>query len=51
MDETQWKNVMIVYEPVWAINTKKIASADQIQEAMENIRNWLRENCSEQIAN
>lgn len=50
MDETLWKKVIIAYEPVWALNTGKIASADQTQEALELIRNWIRDNCGEQIS-
>ena len=42
---------MIAYEPIWALNTGKIASADQTQEAMELIRNWLSSNCGNEIAN
>mmetsp|Transcript_31646 Transcript_31646/g.48406 ORF Transcript_31646/g.48406 Transcript_31646/m.48406 type:complete len:101 (+) Transcript_31646:487-789(+) len=45
-----WKKVIIAYEPIWALNTGKIASADQTQEAMEMIRTWLKENCSEEIS-
>ena len=50
MGETQWKKVVIAYEPIWAFNTGKIASADQTQEATEIIREWLRENAGEEIA-
>lgn len=32
LDETNWNKVIIAYEPIWALNTGKIASADQIQE-------------------
>ena len=28
MDKTEWKKVIIAYEPIWALNTGKIASAD-----------------------
>jgi triosephosphate isomerase len=51
LDETKWEKVIIAYEPIWALNTGKIASADQTQEAMELIRAWLRDNCSAEIAN
>lgn len=29
LDPTQWRKVIIAYEPIWALNTGKIASADQ----------------------
>eukprot|EP00347_Sterkiella_histriomuscorum_P021198 403334866 len=45
-----WDNVVIAYEPIWAIGTGKIASADQTQEAHEFIRNWIRDNVSAKIA-
>ena len=28
LDETEWSKVIIAYEPIWALNTGKIASAD-----------------------
>lgn len=51
MDKTGWRKVIIAYEPIWALNTGKIASADQIQEAIMLIRDWLRDHCSEEISN
>ena len=39
-----------MYEPLWAVGTGTIASADQTQEACEEIRKWIRENVSEQVA-
>ena len=29
MERSDWKKVIIAYEPIWALNTGKIASADQ----------------------
>ena len=51
MDKTEWRKVIIAYEPIWALNTGKIASADQIQEAIMLIRDWLRDHCSEETSN
>ena len=42
-----WANVVLVYEPLWALNTNTIASADQTQEAAEFIRGWVRQNIGE----
>jgi triosephosphate isomerase len=36
--EEEWANVMIAYEPVWAIGTGKTASADQAEEVHHFIR-------------
>ena len=41
---------MLVYEPLWALNTGTIASADQTQEACAFIRNWVRQNIGAQQA-
>ena len=50
MEATEWKKVIIAYEPIWALNTGKIASADQTQESCEIIRGWLKEHAGEQVA-
>ena len=50
LDKTAWKKVIIAYEPIWALNTGKIASLDQVQEAIMLIRDWLKKNCSDEIA-
>jgi triosephosphate isomerase len=50
LDKTEWKKVIIAYEPIWALNTGKIASSDQVHEAIVMIRQWLQANTSEQIA-
>jgi triosephosphate isomerase len=46
-----WKNVVIAYEPVWAIGTGKTASPEQAQEVHMHLRAWLRKNLSETVAN
>ncbi|KAF9551334.1 triosephosphate isomerase [Mortierella hygrophila] len=47
---TDWTNVVIAYEPVWAIGTGKVATPDQAQEVHKNIRAWLKENVSAEVA-
>jgi len=37
----QMANVVIAYEPVWAIGTGKVATADQAEAAHAFLRNWL----------
>jgi triosephosphate isomerase len=45
-----WENVVIAYEPVWAIGTGKVASPDQAQEVHVDIRKWIATNVSEDVA-
>lgn len=44
------QEIIIAYEPVWAIGTGRTASPEQAQEVHALIRNWLRENYSAQVA-
>ncbi|KAI8846635.1 triosephosphate isomerase [Chytridium lagenaria] len=45
-----WSNIVIAYEPVWAIGTGKVATPEQAQEVHADIRNWLQENVSANVA-
>ena len=45
-----WDLVVIAYEPVWAIGTGKTATPEIAQAAHDFIRNWAKENASEEIA-
>lgn len=45
-----WDLIVIAYEPVWAIGTGKVASADQAEEAHAAIRAYLKEAVSEEVA-
>lgn len=45
-----WDNVVIAYEPVWAIGTGKVASPEQAQEVHVAVRDWLKKNVSEEVA-
>lgn len=49
-DSASWDNVVIAYEPVWAIGTGKTATPDQAQEVHESLRKWLSENVSAEVA-
>ena len=46
----QLKDMVIAYEPVWAIGTGKTATPDQAQETHKAIRNMLREQFGEAFA-
>jgi triosephosphate isomerase len=45
-----WSNVVVAYEPVWAIGTGKVASPQQAQEVHAAIRQWLKEKVSEEVS-
>nr|1M6J_A Chain A, Triosephosphate Isomerase [Entamoeba histolytica]1M6J_B Chain B, Triosephosphate Isomerase [Entamoeba histolytica] len=45
-----WKNIILAYEPVWAIGTGKTATPDQAQEVHQYIRKWMTENISKEVA-
>ncbi|CAH2034639.1 unnamed protein product, partial [Iphiclides podalirius] len=46
----KWTNVVLAYEPVWAIGTGKTASPQQAQEVHASLRNWLKTNVGAGIA-
>nr|UDB72884.1 triosephosphate isomerase [Hemiscorpius lepturus] len=48
---TDWDKVVLAYEPVWAIGTGKTASPEQAQEVHAQLRDWLKSNVSEDVAN
>lgn len=51
LSEKQFENVIIAYEPVWAIGTGKTASSDQANKMHEAIRNAVAGNYSKDKAN
>lgn len=46
-----FSNIVIAYEPVWAIGTGKVATSAQAQEAHANIRTYLAKAVSPAVAN
>ena len=48
---SDWKKIVVAYEPVWAIGTGKVATPEQAQEAHAFIRDWIKTNVSEEVAN
>ena len=50
LNENELKNVVIAYEPVWAIGTGVTATAEQAQEMHAFIRKVLKDSYSETIA-
>lgn len=45
-----WTNVVLAYEPVWAIGTGKVATPEQAQEVHAGLRKLLQTNVSEEVA-
>merc|ERR1712098_580818 len=45
-----WSRVVLAYEPVWAIGTGKTATPAQAQEVHAQLRQWLRDNVSADVA-
>ena len=50
LSETDWNNVVLAYEPVWAIGTGETASPEQAQEMHKHIRNEISAMSSEAVA-
>ena len=46
----QWSNIVIAYEPVWAIGTGLTASPEQAQEVHCQLRKWIMTNLSATLA-
>merc|ERR1712151_630523 len=50
LNESDWSNVAIAYEPVWAIGTGLTATPEMAQETHASIRKWVSDNVSPEIA-
>ena len=50
IDESDWANIILAYEPVWAIGTGETASPEQAQEMHEFIRETVRKIFGNDIA-
>ena len=50
LSEEQLLNVVIAYEPVWAIGTGEVASPEDAQEVCQVIREWIAEHYSAAVA-
>jgi triosephosphate isomerase len=50
-EHSSWgSQVVIAYEPIWAIGTGKVATPEQVQDVHAKIRQWLADNVSEEVA-
>ncbi|XP_055850002.1 triosephosphate isomerase [Episyrphus balteatus] len=45
-----WTNVVVAYEPVWAIGTGKTATPEQAQAVHSVLRKWLVDNVSQAVS-
>ncbi len=50
LEEKDWQNIVLAYEPVWAIGTGMTASPEQAQEMHAFIRNLVKEQYNNDIA-
>ena len=50
IDKAAWENIVLAYEPVWAIGTGETASPEQAQEMHEFIRETVRKTFGSDIA-
>ncbi|MCI1802996.1 MAG: triose-phosphate isomerase, partial [Prevotella sp.] len=50
LTEKEWKNIILAYEPIWAIGTGKTATADQAEEMLAYIRSTVAEKYGKQAA-
>ncbi len=50
VDPSAWKNIILAYEPVWAIGTGETASPEQAQEMHAFIRNAIGKAYNQEIA-
>jgi triosephosphate isomerase len=50
-EHSSWgSQVVIAYEPIWAIGTGKVATPEQVQDVHAAIREWLATNVSEEVS-
>ncbi len=50
LKESDWSKIVLAYEPVWAIGTGKTATPEQAQEMHAFIRNLVKENYHNNVA-
>lgn len=50
LTEEEWKNIIIAYEPIWAIGTGKTATAEQAEEIHAYIRSCVAEVYGAEVA-
>ncbi len=51
LKSSEFKKIIIAYEPIWAIGTGETASRDDIEEMHNHIRNLIKSNYSSSLSN
>jgi triosephosphate isomerase len=51
LTKEEWKNIILAYEPIWAIGTGKTATAEQAEEMLAYIRSTVAEKYGKEAAN
>lgn len=50
LEDKDWKDIVVAYEPVWAIGTGKVATVQQAQDVHADTRAWLAKRVSPAVA-
>ena len=50
LSSEEWKNIILAYEPIWAIGTGKTATSDQAEEMLCYIRSIVAEKYGKEVA-
>ena len=50
LSEEAWKNIILAYEPIWAIGTGKTATSDQAEDMLAYIRSIVAEKYGKDVA-
>ena len=50
LSPSDWNNIILAYEPIWAIGTGETASSNQVQEMHSFIRNFIAQKYSNELA-
>jgi triosephosphate isomerase len=50
LSPSDWDNIILAYEPIWAIGTGETASSNQVQEMHSFIRNFIAQKYSNELA-
>ncbi len=50
LSSTDWENIILAYEPIWAIGTGKTATSDQAEEMLAYIRSIVAEKYGREAA-